>query len=140
MVKLSNGIATTITDVTARHQHREDLKSALNFNKSIIASSPFSIIVTDKAGIITSVNPAAEKMLWYKESELIGRNSIELHDQEEIRQRALDLSTQFDTEVFPDHHVFRFAPGERTHRRERVGVYPERRIACSRTACRHRTT
>jgi PAS domain-containing protein len=40
IVKLSNGIATTITDVTARHQHKEDLKRALNFNKSIIASSP----------------------------------------------------------------------------------------------------
>ena len=110
VVKLSNGIATTITDVTARYQHKEDLKSALNFNKSIIASSPFSIIVTDKTGNITSVNPAAEKMLWYEEAELIGRNSIELHDPEELRQRAIDLSTQFDTEVYPDHHVFRLAP------------------------------
>jgi diguanylate cyclase (GGDEF)-like protein/PAS domain S-box-containing protein len=110
VVKLSNGIATTITDVSARHQHKEDLKRALNFNKSIIASSPFSIIVTDKAGMITSVNPAAEKMLWYQESELIGRDSIELHEQEELRQRALDLSTQFNTEVYPDHHVFRLAP------------------------------
>jgi diguanylate cyclase (GGDEF)-like protein/PAS domain S-box-containing protein len=110
IAKLSNGIATTITDVTAHYQHKEDLKSALNFNKSIIASSPFSIIVTDKAGIITSVNPAAEKMLWYQESELIGRNSIELHDQLEVHRRALDLSTQFDIEVFPNHHVFRLPP------------------------------
>ena len=110
VVKLSNGIATTITDVTARYQHRQDLKRALNFNKSIIASSPFSIIVTDKAGTITSVNPAAEKMLWYREADLIGRNCIELHDQDELRQRALDLSTQFETEVYPDHHVFRLAP------------------------------
>jgi diguanylate cyclase (GGDEF)-like protein/PAS domain S-box-containing protein len=110
VVKLSNGIATTITDVTARYQHKEDLKRALNFNKSIIASSPFSIIVTDKTGIITSVNPAAEEMLWYKESDLLGRSSIELHDPEELRQRAADLSTQFDTEVYPDHHVFRIAP------------------------------
>jgi diguanylate cyclase (GGDEF)-like protein/PAS domain S-box-containing protein len=110
VVKLSNGIATTITDVTARYQHKEDLKRALNFNQSIIASSPFSIIVTDKAGTITSVNPAAEKMLWYQESDLIGRNSIELHDSEELRQRALDLSTQFDTDVYPDHHVFRIVP------------------------------
>src|SRR5258708_6604331 len=49
-------------------------------------------------------------MIWYRESDLIGRNSIELHDPEELRQRALDLSTQFNTEVFPDHHVFRLAP------------------------------
>jgi diguanylate cyclase (GGDEF)-like protein/PAS domain S-box-containing protein len=110
VVQLSNGIATTITDVTARFQHKEDLKRALNFNKSIIASSPFSIIVTDKTGTITSVNPAAEKMLWYGESDLLGHNSIELHDPEELRQRALDLSTQFDTEVYPDHHVFRIGP------------------------------
>jgi diguanylate cyclase (GGDEF)-like protein/PAS domain S-box-containing protein len=110
VVKLSNGIATTITDVTARYQHKEDLKRALNFNQSIIASSPFSIIVTDKTGTVTSVNPAAEKMLWYQESDLIGRSSIELYDPEELRQRALDLSTQFDTEVYPDHHVFRIAP------------------------------
>jgi diguanylate cyclase (GGDEF)-like protein/PAS domain S-box-containing protein len=110
VVKLSNGIATTITDVTARHQHKEDLKRALNFNKSIIASSPFSIIVTDKAGVITSINPAAERMLLYQESDLLGRNSIELHDPEELRQRAVDLSMQFNTEVYPDHHVFRIAP------------------------------
>jgi diguanylate cyclase (GGDEF)-like protein/PAS domain S-box-containing protein len=110
VVKLSNGIATTITDISARHQHKEDLKSALNFNKSIIASSPFSIIVTDKTGIITSVNPAAERILWYQESDLLGRNSIELHDPEELRHRAIDLSMQFDTEVYPDHHVFRIAP------------------------------
>ena len=109
-MKLSDGIATTITDVTARFQHKEDLKRALNFNKSIIASSPFSIIVTDKAGIISSVNPAAERMLLYQESDLLGRSTLELHDSEELRRRALDLSTQFDTEVQPDHHVFRLAP------------------------------
>jgi diguanylate cyclase (GGDEF)-like protein len=33
-----------------------------------------------------------------------------LHDPEELRQRATDLSTQFNTEVYPDHHVFRLAP------------------------------
>ena len=110
VVQLSNGIATTITDITRRFQHKEDLRRALNFNKSIIASSPFSIIVTDKSGQITSINPAAEKMLWYQESELIGRNSIDLHDPHELSQRAVDLSAQFDTEVYPDHQVFRLAP------------------------------
>ncbi len=110
VVQLSNGIATTISDVTDAYQHKEELKQALSFNKSIIASSPFSIIVTDKAGVITSVNPAAERMLTYQESDLLGRDSMELHDAEELRQRALDLSVQFDTEVEPDHHVFRLGP------------------------------
>jgi diguanylate cyclase (GGDEF)-like protein/PAS domain S-box-containing protein len=110
VVQLSNGIATTISDVTATYQHKEELKQALSFNKSIIASSPFSIIVTDKAGVITSVNPAAERMLGYQESDLLGRDSMALHDAEELRQRALDLSVQFDAEVEPDHHVFRLGP------------------------------
>ncbi len=110
VVKLADGIATTITDVTRHFQHKEDLKQALSFNKSIIASSPFSIIVTDKAGLITSVNPAAERMLWYQESDLLGHNTIELHDPKELTQRAVALSEQFDAEVYPDHHVFRLAP------------------------------
>jgi diguanylate cyclase (GGDEF)-like protein/PAS domain S-box-containing protein len=110
VVKLQDGIATTISDVTRRFQHKEDLKRALSFNKSIIASSPFSIIVTDKAGLITSINPAAERMLWYQESDLLGRSGVELHDPEELAIRAMELSAQFATDVSPDHQVFQIAP------------------------------
>jgi diguanylate cyclase (GGDEF)-like protein/PAS domain S-box-containing protein len=110
IVKLDDGIATTITDVTRHFKQKEDLKRALNFNKSIIDSSPFSIIVTDKSGLITCVNPAAERMLWYQENDLLGRSTIEVHDQQEVAQRAVELSEKFDTEVAPDHHVFRVAP------------------------------
>jgi diguanylate cyclase (GGDEF)-like protein/PAS domain S-box-containing protein len=110
IVKLQDGIATTISDVTRRFQHKEDLKRALSFNKSIIASSPFSIIVTDKAGLITTINPAAERMLWYQESDLLGRSSVELHDPEELSIRAMELSAQFAADVSPDHQVFQIAP------------------------------
>ncbi len=110
VVKLQDGIATTISDVTRRFQHKEDLKRALNFNKSIIASSPFSIIVTDKAGLITSLNPAAERMLWYQECDLLGNNIVELHDSEELAVRAMELSSQFSTEVSADHQVFQISP------------------------------
>jgi diguanylate cyclase (GGDEF)-like protein/PAS domain S-box-containing protein len=110
IVKLQDGIATTISDVTRRFQHKEDLKRALSFNKSIIASSPFSIIVTDKAGLITTINPAAERMLWYQESDLLGRSSVELHDPEELAIRAMELSAQFAADVSPDHQVFQIAP------------------------------
>jgi diguanylate cyclase (GGDEF)-like protein/PAS domain S-box-containing protein len=110
VVKLQDGIATTISDVTRRFQHKEDLKRALSFNKSIIASSPFSIIVTDKAGLITTINPAAERMLWYQESDLLGRSSVELHDPEELAIRAMELSAQFATDVSSNHQVFQIAP------------------------------
>jgi diguanylate cyclase (GGDEF)-like protein/PAS domain S-box-containing protein len=110
IVKLQDGIAVTITDVTASVRRKEDLKQALRFNQSIIACSPFAIVVMDKGGHITRVNPAAEKMLWYQESDLLGEAYINLHDPHEITQRAGELSSQFGIEVFPDHHVFRLAP------------------------------
>jgi diguanylate cyclase (GGDEF)-like protein/PAS domain S-box-containing protein len=110
IVKLADGLVTTITDVTRHLKQEEDLTRALNFNKSIIDSSPFSIIVTDNSGLVTSVNPAAERILWYKESDLLGRSVIELHDHEEVARRAIDLSAKFDTEVSPDHQVFRLEP------------------------------
>jgi diguanylate cyclase (GGDEF)-like protein/PAS domain S-box-containing protein len=110
VVKLQDGIAMTMTDVTTSLQHKEDLKQALRFNQSIVACSPFAIVVMDKGGLITSVNPAAERMLWYQERDLLGSAYINLHDPREIAQRAQELSSQFGIEVFPDHHVFRLGP------------------------------
>jgi diguanylate cyclase (GGDEF)-like protein/PAS domain S-box-containing protein len=110
IVKLQDGIAMTMTDVTLSLQRKEDLKQALSFNQSIVACSPFAIVVMDKSGLITSVNPAAERMLWYQERDLLGQAYINLHDPREIAQRAGELSSQFGMEVFPDHHVFRLAP------------------------------
>jgi diguanylate cyclase (GGDEF)-like protein/PAS domain S-box-containing protein len=110
IVKLQDGIVMTITDVTLSLQYKEELKQALNFNKSVIACSPFSIVVTDKTGAITCVNPAAERMLWYQESDLLGQPYTDLHDPREIAQRASELSSQFGTQVTSDHHVFRLTP------------------------------
>ena len=110
VVKLLDGIAATVTDVTANLEHKQDLESALSFNKSVIASSPFSILVTDKEGSITCSNRAVEQMLWYQESDLLGRNVMEIHDPAEVARRAVELSQQFGVPVSPDHHVFRLGP------------------------------
>jgi diguanylate cyclase (GGDEF)-like protein/PAS domain S-box-containing protein len=110
VVKLQDGIAMTVTDVTLRAQYKEDLTRALNFNKSVVTCSPFSIIVTDKVGRITCINPAAERMLWYQESDLLGQSYTDLHDFHEIVLRAGELSSQFGVDVEPDHHVFRLTP------------------------------
>jgi diguanylate cyclase (GGDEF)-like protein/PAS domain S-box-containing protein len=110
IVKLLDGIATTITDITKRLQHKEALERALSFNESVIASSPFSIIVTDTDGIITCANHALEKMLWYQQKELLGRDVLEIHEPDEVAARAAELSSQFCVPVSPDHHVFRLVP------------------------------
>jgi diguanylate cyclase (GGDEF)-like protein/PAS domain S-box-containing protein len=110
VVKLDDGLTTTVTDITLFTRRKEELERALSFNKSVIASSPFSIIVTDKEGCITSINPAAERMLWYPERDLLGRSSTDLHDPKELLQRAEELSTRFGVDVSPDHQVFRLSP------------------------------
>jgi diguanylate cyclase (GGDEF)-like protein/PAS domain S-box-containing protein len=108
--KLQDGMSMTMNDITLRVQYKDELTQALSFNKSVIACSPFSIIVTDTLGLITSINPAAERMLWYQQSDLLGQPYIVLHENREIVQRAEELTNQFGTEVYPDHQVFRFAP------------------------------
>jgi diguanylate cyclase (GGDEF)-like protein/PAS domain S-box-containing protein len=110
VAKLQDGIVMTLTDVTLRVQYKEDLTRALSFNKSVVACSPFSIIVTDREGLITCLNPAAENMLRYQQSELLGQPYTDLHEPNEIAQRAGDLSSQFGFEVEPGHHVFRLSP------------------------------
>jgi diguanylate cyclase (GGDEF)-like protein/PAS domain S-box-containing protein len=110
VAKLQDGIAMTITDVTLPVQYKEALKKALSFNKSVVGSSPFSIIATDKAGLITCINPAAERMLQYREADLLGQPYTDLHDPHEIAQYAQELSSQYGLEVDPNHQVFRFSP------------------------------
>ena len=82
-----------------------DLQSALSFNRAIIACSPFCIIVTDTAGAITSVNPAAERMLWYDSSELLGKDVLLLHDSAEIEQRAHQLTLEQGVDAPPSQQV-----------------------------------
>ena len=46
--------------------------------KEVFTASPDAIVVTDKAGVITAVNPASARLFGYAESELravVGRNS-----------------------------------------------------------------
>lgn len=110
VVKLEDGIAMTVTDITDRESTKKELQDALVHKLAIFSCSPFGIIVTDQTGIITSVNPAAERMLCYSAEELCGQNQIVLHDAAELAQRATELSSQYATEVMPDHEVLRLLP------------------------------
>src|ERR1700734_3267142 len=49
-------------------------------------------------------------MLSYQENDLLAKNIVELHDSEELAVRAMELSSQFRTEVSADHQVFQVAP------------------------------
>lgn len=54
--------------------HVKELEASESRTKAIINNMLFGLVITDKEGIIESVNPAAEKTFQYKEQELIGKS------------------------------------------------------------------
>jgi diguanylate cyclase (GGDEF)-like protein/PAS domain S-box-containing protein len=111
VVKLEDGVAVSMADITTLRLANQELKRALAFNKAIVSSSPFSIIVSNLQGQITSVNPAAARMLWYSEEELQGCNLTLLHDQQELARRARVLSEELMRPVSANAEVFSLKAG-----------------------------
>jgi len=89
-------------DISIRKENEVKLAKYAAFMHSIIASSPFATIVMDMQGMITSANPAAERMLWYRKEDLIDLETpLVLLNPEELAQRALALSEELHRFVPP---------------------------------------
>lgn len=65
------------------------LEKTLTLQTAILERAAYAVIATDVKGTITLFNPAAERMLGYKASDLIGRATAMLfHDPDELAARA----------------------------------------------------
>ena len=96
-----NHIATMINHLVSRFSEDE---KALIFNKqvndAIIQSANYSIITTDKNGIITSFNASAERLLGYSKEELINKESPGIiHDISEIISHNRKISVELGKEI-----------------------------------------
>lgn len=101
------GYALVSHDLTEQRQASQALAEANRLREAILDASPFSIIATDTEGTIRSINPAAERMLWYSREELVGKATPALiHDGEEVRLRALELSVEVGKTITPGFEVF----------------------------------
>lgn len=119
------GAAKTVRDITERvvaERRIRDLNATLErqveartaqvqaisiLQQAILAHSAYAIIATDKSGIITLFNPAAEKMLGYTADELVGRHSPAIwHEPHEVVARAAVLSEELGRSVAPGFEVF----------------------------------
>ncbi len=97
---LAPKIRRLLNDAEVTERAQEEREQAHRFTRSIIESSAFTIIVTDLDGNITAVNPAAERLLWYKPSELIHkRNVVNLYDPREVASNADQRSVEFGEDV-----------------------------------------
>lgn len=80
----------------------QSLIEKTNWLNSVINSAAHAVFATRPDGILTMLNPAAEKVLGYKANELINKqNSIIFYDPQEIMQRAQVLSQELNMKVEP---------------------------------------
>lgn len=96
-----------IQDITARINEQKALAQANSLREAIMDAAPYSIIATDPQGVITSINPAAERMLWYSQEDLVGKKTPEIiHDKEEVIARARALSIKYNRTIEPGFEAF----------------------------------
>lgn len=100
-------VIVVVSDISLRKEAERALVQAHRLQQSIIDSAPFSILATDENGVVVAVSPMAERMLWYAKEELIGKQSILfLHDHDEVRRRAAELSEELGAHIEPGFEVF----------------------------------
>lgn len=75
--------------VTGHLQHSQDVVAAV-----LRAVSDRLIVIADAEGRITAVNRAAERLLGYTASELIGRSTLCLYDPDDIAVAAAELGLE----------------------------------------------
>jgi two-component system cell cycle sensor histidine kinase/response regulator CckA len=93
-------------DITERKQAEEELKGLKNFNESIVQNMAEGIVVQDKDGRLTFLNPAAAHLLGYEVEELLEEDWTLLvpRDQWPIveaadRQRRKGEASRYDVEL-----------------------------------------
>ncbi|GBG14713.1 uncharacterized protein NMK_2314 [Novimethylophilus kurashikiensis] len=107
IVKLGDGIAITARDITEQKRIEFALRESERIQHAIIDSVSYSIIATDKYGIIISMNKAAERMLGYEADELVGKHTPELiHDQAEVVSYSEQLTKELGRMIVPGFETF----------------------------------
>ncbi|MEA5488214.1 MULTISPECIES: PAS domain S-box protein [Pseudanabaena] len=83
------------------------LDEVLSLKQAILDNANFSIIATDLEGTIQDFNVAAERMLGYAASEIVGKTSPAIfHELHEIASQANHLSQELNTEIPVGFEVF----------------------------------
>jgi diguanylate cyclase (GGDEF)-like protein/PAS domain S-box-containing protein len=74
---------------------------------AILDNAAYAIIATEPDGVITVFNRAAERMLGYRASELVGLcTTVMLHDPDEVAARAGAFSRELGVSLDPGFEVF----------------------------------
>ena len=86
-------ILSSINDITDRKQAEEALRESEQRHRDYLAHSPYGIFVSDEAGRLLQVNPAACRITGYSEKELLTMTVPDLHGQEGRKEAARHFQT-----------------------------------------------
>jgi diguanylate cyclase (GGDEF)-like protein/PAS domain S-box-containing protein len=101
VVKLGDGLALTFSDISESKATEERYAQLAEFTDSVFQNAPFSIVATDKNGLVTAMNVAAEKLTGYGREELVGKAPLTvLHDERELLAKALSIDPAATLEQF----------------------------------------
>ena len=90
-----------------RNSTESQLDAVLSLKQAILDNANFSIIATDLNGTIQSFNRAAERMLGYDASEIVGKTSPAIfHEFYEIASQAQHLTQELNTDIPVGFEVF----------------------------------
>ncbi len=91
----------------AVRERERDLRQLALSQRIIFDNAAYGIISTTPDGLVTSFNPAAERLIGYMADEVVGRQiPVIWHDPEEVAQRARQLSEELGKEIDPGFEVF----------------------------------
>jgi PAS domain S-box-containing protein len=94
-------------NITSRKEAETKLIEINQIQQVILDSANYTIISTDTNGIIKTINAAAQRMLGYSSTEVVNKVTPALiHDIEEIKQRAVELTAELGQPIAPGFEVF----------------------------------
>ncbi|NWG87804.1 MAG: PAS domain S-box protein [Hydrogenophilaceae bacterium] len=96
----------TVQDITELKQTEAALHDTLMLQHAILDHAGFAIISTTPEGLITSFNPAAQRMLGYAADEVVGKlSTAAMHLPAELAQRAAEVSAELGRRIEPGFEV-----------------------------------
>ncbi len=91
-----------VEEIRERKSAEQKLHDLGMLHRTILSHASTSVISTTPEGLITSFNPAAERMLGYSADEMVGKHTPAIiHKPEEVIQRASSLSRELGRKIEP---------------------------------------
>jgi two-component system, sensor histidine kinase and response regulator len=90
---------TVLFEFKRRTEIQRILNKTSQLQKAILNSAAYALIASDAKGTITLFNTAAEELLGYSASEVMGKNPAIFHDPEEVARMASALEKRFNEKI-----------------------------------------